>query len=178
MEQKLFSDAEVFQKERPKGLSKQQEDNFYLEQARDLISNGYSSNDEEDVAEDLRYLYPFMDNGYEMAKKLEDYCRKASYETNTEFCEWLDCLYSSYNEIETKNVKDWAKAHNPQPKFETGTKLLIVEPLNHLLKKDSVVYVNGGRPEEAVYWINTDPSKYGGTVIAYEKVEQCCVVAE
>jgi len=178
MEQKLFSDSEVFQKERPKGLTQQQEDTFYLEQARDLIKNGYSEDEEEDVAEDLRYLYPFNDNGFEMAQSLEGTNRKAYYDIDTQFCEWLDCLHFAYSKIERKNVLDWVAAHNPQPKFETGTKFLIVENLNHKLKKDMIVYINGGRPEEAVYWINVDPNVYGGTVIAYEKVEKCCAVSE
>ena len=178
MEQKLFSDSEVFQKERPTKLTKKQEEEFYLERAKDLIKEGYSEDDEEDVAKDLEYLYPFRDNGYEMAKDLDSSSREACYSFSTEFCEWLDCLHYLYNKIETQNVIDWVKAHNPQPKFEKGTKLLIVETINHKLKKDSIVYVNGERPEEAVYWINEDPNKYGGYVIAYEKVEKCCVVTE
>jgi hypothetical protein len=178
MQEKLFSDSEVFQKERPTKLTKQQEDDFYLNQAKDLIDKEYSFSDIEDVIEDLKYLYPFNDNGFEMAKSLESSSRLADYEIDVEFCEWLDCLHYAYSKIENQNIKDWVAAHNPQPKFETGTKLLIVENLNHKLKKDMIVYVNGGRPEEAVYWINVDPKQYGGTIIAYEKVEQCCIVAE
>lgn len=174
--QTLFNDAEVFQKERPTKLTEKQEADFYSEQAKDLIKQGFSTDDEEDIIEDLKKLYPFHDNGFEMAKELDDYGANASYDIDTNFCEWLDCLYSNYDNIMTKNVKDWVKAHNPQPKFEKGTKLLIVETLCHKMGKGLEVYVNGGRPEEAVYWISEDPKKNGGTVLAYERVEKCCII--
>jgi len=175
--QTLFNDAEVFQKERPTELTEKQKADFYIEQAKDLKAQGVSTDDEKDIIEDLKKLYPFRDNGFEMAKELDGYGCQANYNIDTNFCEWLDCLYSNYNEIETQNIKDWVKAHNPQPKFQKGTKLLIVEKLCHKMDKGLEVYVNGGRPEEAVYWISEDPNKYGGTVLAYERVEKCCVVA-
>lgn len=172
----LFNDSETFQKERPIDLTEKQKTEFYLAMATELISKGFSSDDDESVAEDLEELYPFNDNGFELAKELEGYRCKASYEIDTYFCEWLDGLYSSYKYVVDKNVKDWVKAHNPQPKFEKGTKLLITESLCHGMGKGLVIYINGGRPEEAVYWLNTDPEKYGGTILPYEKVEKDCVI--
>jgi len=178
MEQKLFSDSEVFQKERPTKLTDKQVDDFYLERAKDLIENGYSKDYVEDIIEDLKELYPFRDNGFEMANELKSYKMKACYEIDTQFCEWLDCLSFEYDQILTKNVIDWVKAHNPQPKFEKGTKLLITEHLCYGKPKGAIVYVTGGRKEEACYWIDENPNKDGGTVIEYELVEKCCVIAE
>jgi len=50
----LFNDAEVFQKERPTKLTEKQEADFYSEQAKDLIKKGFSTDDEEDIIEDLK----------------------------------------------------------------------------------------------------------------------------
>lgn len=175
--QTLFNDAETFQKERPKELTEKQKADFYIARAKDLKKQGYSSSDIEDIAKDLENLWPFRDNGFEMAKELDGYSSNARYDIDTAFCEWLDSLEWDYREIQTHNVKNWVKAHNPQPKFEKGTKLLIIEDLCYKMDKGLEVFVNGGRPEEAVYWISADPNEYGGTVLAYERVEKCCVVA-
>jgi hypothetical protein len=173
--QTLFNDSEVFQKERPVKPTEQQLKKFYSEQAKEIIKQGFSDSDEEDIISDLESLYPFNDNGFEMAKDLER--GNGYYEIDTSFCEWLDCLDSDFRQLNTDNVKAWVKAHNPQPKFNDGQKLLIVENLCHGMKKDMIVYVNYKREEEAVYIVDTDPTKRGGTILDYERVEKCCVVA-
>lgn len=169
---KLFEDSETFQKERPDSLTEEQLNNFCSEMAEGV---NCSTDDKSEIANDIKDLYPsFMyDNGYALAKRLEDY-GSADYDIDTEFCEWLDGLDYAYRRRVTENVKEWVKAHNVQPKYENGTKLLIMEDLNRKLTKDKEVYITGGRPEEAVYWINEYPNAYGGTVLAYELVEQRC----
>ena len=173
----LFNDAEVFQKERPTQLTQKQKDDFYSEQAKDLKAQGFSTDDEEDIIEDLKKLYPFNDNGFEMAKELDGYGCQATYDIDTNFCEWLDFLHHQYSQIETKNVKDWVKAHNVQPKFNDGQKLLIVEKICRGMEKDMIVYANYKREEEALYVVDADNTKRGGTLLSYERVEKCCVVA-
>ncbi len=171
----LFNDSETFQKERPTSPTTVQLNAFYLKMAKEIIKERFSDDDEESIIEDLEGLYPFNDNGFEMAKDLER--GNASYDIDVSFCEWLDGLASELRSIQTENVRAWVKAHNPQPKFEKGTKLLINERLCYKMDKGLTVYVNGGRPEEAVYWINTNPEVYGGTVLPYELVEKNCTIA-
>ncbi len=168
----LFNDSEVFQKERPQKPTAQQIEKFYYERAQEIIKEGFSDSDESDIITDLKNLFPFNDNGFEMAKDLER--GNACYEIDTSFCEWLDGLHYSYSEINRRNVKDWVNAHNPKPKFQDGQKLLVVENLCHGIKKDMIVYINYKREEEAVYIVDQDPKRNGGTVLEYERVEKCC----
>lgn len=174
MEQKLFSDTEVFQKERPTKPTAQQLADFYSEMAKEIIAEGFSQSDEEDIIQDLKDLYPFHDNGFELAKKLDEWKANASYNIDGRFCEWLEGFSSEYDKIKRDNVKAWVKAHNPQPKFNKGTKLIINDSISYSLKKGGIVYITGGRPEEAIYWLNESPNNYGGYNVAYEVVESKC----
>lgn len=170
----LFNDSEVFQKERPITPTAQQEADFYSKMAKELKQEGFSDSDEADIIADLKSLYPFTWNGYEMAKKLEHFMADAQYEITTRFCEWLEGLSHEYDEIKRNNVKAWVQAHNPKPKFEKGTKLMINARLCYGMEAGKAVYVTGGTPEEAVYWVDENPDRNGGTVLPYEKVEACC----
>jgi hypothetical protein len=109
-----------------------------------------------------------------MAKKLEHFMADAQYEITTWFCEWLEGLSHEYDTIKRNNVKAWVQAHNPQPKFEKGTKLIVNARLCYGMEAGTIVYINGGSPEEAVYWVDENPDRNGGTVLPYEKVEACC----
>lgn len=172
--QTLFNDSEVFQKERPKTVTANQLDDFYKERAKEIISQGFSNSYEEDIIQDLQNLYPFNDNGYEMAKTLESICSSAEYNIDTNFCEFLDSLDYEYMQILSENVKAWVKAHDIKPKFEKGTKLLIKRTLCHRLIKDMEVYVNSDDRNDGNYLIDTNPKRNGGTVLAYELVESNC----
>jgi hypothetical protein len=180
--QTLFNDSEVFQKERPKTVTANQLDEFYKVRAKEIISQGFSDSDEEDIIQDLQNLYPFNDNGYEMARRLEVCPSASEYEFNTDFCEFLDSLDFEYRQILSENVKAWVKAHDIKPKFEKGTKLLIKRTLCHGLIKDMEVYVNSINSNQfhsddrndGNYCIDTNPKRNGGTVLAYELVESNC----
>ena len=175
--QTLFNDSETFQKERPTEPTEKQLEEFYLKMANEIKKEGFSDSSENAIVKDLQNLYPFNNNGFEMAKELESYSAHAVYEIDTTFCEWLDSLCSEYNSIKTENAKAWVKAHNPQPKFEKGTKLLINK--NICYKKDvgQTVFVTGINTEQAYYLIDEKENRQGGTVLAYERVEGCCSVA-
>lgn len=49
----------------------------------------------------------------------------ASYDIDTEFIGFLDDFGYHKSQILQKNVEDWLKAHNPQPKFQKGQKLCL-----------------------------------------------------
>jgi hypothetical protein len=174
--EKLFDDTLFVQKERPTKITEQQEGKMYLELAKDCIEQQFSSDDEETIAEDLKELY-FCDSGYEQAKDLERN-GKASYEINGEFIDWLDWIGHKRSEILSENVKLWVRAHNPQRKFEKGTKLKIVSTLNREKLAGEIVYITGFREDEANYLVDKDQNRQGGTVISYEKVEANCEVSE
>lgn len=170
----LFEPHEYFQKERPTMPSENQLAQFYSKMAKEIIEEGFSSSDEDDIIEDLKGLSPFNGNGFEMAKELDGYCKNASYDCNTSFCEWLDELSYELYKISQENTKLWVKANNPQPKFEVGDKLLIREFLCYGFGKDKIVYINTIHESEAYYCVDADKNKKGGTVLVYERVEKCC----
>jgi len=119
----------------------------------------------------------FCDSGYEKAKYLERN-GSASYEIDGEFIDWLDWIDHKRSEILSENVKLWVKAHNPQRKFEKGTKLKIISTLNRKKLAGEFVYITGFREDEANYLVDKDQNRQGGTVISYEKVEYNCEVSE
>lgn len=174
--EKLFDDTLFVQKERPTKITEQQEEKMYLDLAKDCIKQQFSSDDEETIAEDLKEL-SFCDSGYEKAKDLESN-GNASYEIDGEFIDWLDCIDYKRSEILSENVKLWVKAHNPQRKFEKGTKLKIITTLNREKLAGEIVYITGIIEAEANYLVDKDENRKGGTVIPYEKVEFNCEVSE
>lgn len=171
--EKLFPDSETFTKLRPTKITEQQEQDFYKAISEEIIKNGWSKSDLEDVIEDISQISSHH-SGYEIAKDLEGFRSKASYNIDTPFIEFLDNYGYEKNDILRENVKAWVSAHNPQPKFKKGQKLLVSITLNHEKKKDAIVYVIGFSKEIACYLIDENPKKQSGTVITYEKIETNC----
>jgi hypothetical protein len=169
----LFNDSEVFQKDRPTAPTELQLQEFYSEKAKEIIRKQFSDSDEEDIIADLKDLYPFRDNGFEMAKELET--GEANYDIDTSFCDYLDDLSNDFLILHKQNIKDWIKAHNPQPNFKKGDKLQIIETISWPLKKDTTWYVNAVREETATYTIDENLKAGCGYVVNYEKVEKCCI---
>jgi hypothetical protein len=172
--EKLFSDSEVFQKERPTTITDQQEQDFYKKMAEEIIKGGWSDDDVEDIMKDMAEISEY-DSGYEIAKALEAYRSNARYDIDTEFIGFLDDFGYHKGEILTSNIKEWVKAHNPQHKFQKGQKLILETTLNHEQQKGMVVFVTGFNESVACYWIDEDETRKGGTVIPYEEVERCCL---
>lgn len=171
----LFNDSEVFQKERPTKATEKQETEFYLKAAQEIIDGGWCTYDVEDIAKDLKRLNNHYDNGFDLGKKFDDgYNIECSYDVDVAFCEWLDCLYSDYEQLIRDNERTWVKAHDIKPLFEKGAKLNVIKTVCHGITAGMIVYVNGGRMDEGKYWIDIDPNKKGGTVLEYEIVENCC----
>jgi len=170
---KLFSDSETYTKVRPIKITAEQEQQFYKGLAEEIIDNKWSESDVEDIAEDISKL-SLHDNGYEIAKSLEGSRNKAYYEIDVEFCEFLDCISWKKGNILENNVKDWVKAHNPQPKFLHRQRLIVEKDLNREKKIGTIVFVTGLAEERACYLIDENPEREGGTIIAYELVESNC----
>ena len=172
--EKLFDDTLFVQKERPTQITKQQEEQMFIDLAKELIKQQYSESDEEDIVDDLKKLR-FNDTGFNLAKELEDN-GNCEYTFNGDFVDWLDELGYKKGRILSENVKLWVKVRNPKAKFEKGTCLKIVEAIYYKLKNDMVIYITGLKEEEAVYTVSEDKDRNGGYLVNYEKLESCCVI--
>lgn len=171
--EKLFSDSEVMLNVRPDRINNQQKEDLYNKLAKEIILENWSNSPISKIIEDLHNISS-SDSGYEIAKKLEGYSSKASYNINTAFIEFLDDFDSSKDDILRENIKDWVKAHNPFPKLKRGQKLIIEIPLFRGQKKGDIIFVTGMNEKEANYYIHENEDNNGGYVIAYERVEANC----
>ena len=171
----LFPDSEMVTAQRPTDLTKDQKKAFYAEKAAEIIQNKWSSDDPKSIGKDLKeLLYPFNENGYELAKTLENYRAEGTYEIDVEFCEWLDCLHADYNHLVNENVKTWASAHSIAPVFEKGTTLEVVEKLSQSFAMGSKIYVIRIWDKTAKYVLSEKPNDTGGILLPYELVEKAC----
>lgn len=171
----LFNDSEIFQKERPIALSKEQKRIFLLKQAAEIIINQWSDDNAEDIADDLAMLVPFSGNGFELGKEIEKL--NCYYDVDLSFCEFLENLFHSYQIEIDKNVKDWVKAHSIKPKFEKGQKVILKNKLAGI-PAHTPVYITGLYEDRAIYLISEDKNKNGGYLVAYEKLENSIVLTE
>jgi len=175
MEQ-LFDDSELIQKERPTKITEKQEVDYYKSVAEEILKNSWSNSDIEDIIHDLSEI-GYRHSGYEIAKKLEDYRARGSYDIDTQFIEFLDDFFYHKDEILTENVKLWAKAHNPKPKLKKGQELIMEKRLNIGNEKiGQTLYVTGIDPTRACYYVHENKDNNGGYIIAYEKVESSCKI--
>lgn len=171
--EKLFSETEGFTKHRPTGITAQQSQALYKEIAQEIIENGWSNSSKVDIIKDLSNI-SFLDSGYEIAKSLEGFYSSAYYEINSDFIEFLEDLCWRKDEVRRKNVETWVKANKPMPKYRKGQCLLVKHDLNRVTRKGLTVYVTGFNESEACYLIDEDKNRAGGSVMAYEKVEERC----
>src|SRR5690606_2298927 len=112
----LFSDKDVFQKERPATITEAQENEFFQKMTAEIISDGWSRSNMAVIVSDLKELYP-LDDGFEMAKDLEGYRFRGHYNIDSGFVEWLEGLDSEYGQVIQENVKAWVQAHDIKPKL-------------------------------------------------------------
>jgi hypothetical protein len=173
--EKLFSDSELFQKERPTKITEEQKKLFCTNVAKHIVKNGWSKNAIENVTEDISIL-DINTNGYEIAKELESDGR-CCYNIDLMFVEYLDDLYGEKSQLLRANVKEWAAAHNPIPKFLQNDKLVVNKNYKRaVLAEGAVVTIHRIDKEEACYIVNVDPKENGGFVIPYEIVEAHCIL--
>jgi hypothetical protein len=172
MEQsKMFSDAEVFQKERPHTLTNAQLGKFFTDMAKEVKKNNWSCDSIEDIAEDLSDLN-LNQNGFEMGKDLEGYNRKANYEIEVDFLEFLESLEYSKMQIVNQNVKDWVKAHDIKPKLNKGYEFIGSNKLHTKMRGEELV-ITDIYEDTAQYVVRLKNSnKKTGYLIDFEKVEE------
>lgn len=172
--EKLFEDKETFQSERPKRITEQQKTDFYLIIAKEIVNDGYVTDTTfEDIAEDLEKIgIRDYDNGYEIAKKLDDDC---GYSIDPMFVDFLDTISHRLRNIHEDNVKDWVKAKQPKPIFSVGDCVKINKMIGWNKElKDGEAFITGIQKETAQYLIHKDKGRKGGFVVDFEIVENCC----
>lgn len=172
----LFPPTEGVINKRPTEITAQQKQDFYKKVAQEIIKYQYSTDDEESIIEDIEQLeIRSWNSGFDLANDLKK-DGTAQYEFSGDFINYLDDLMWEQGEILEENVKLWVLAHNPQPKFTLGQKLTIIKTLNHEKQAGQIVYITGVKTETANYLVDKDAARQGGTVITYEKVEECCEI--
>jgi len=178
METLLFKDSEVFVKERPIKLSEKQEAEIWQNLAKEVVKNGWSTDDIDTIIEDLQGL-SMSDSGYEMAKYLEGFSANGNYDIDTSFIEWLDMLDSDFDDARRENVKRWVKAHDIKPKYEIGTQLVVKEHFTQSpeLQVGKIIFVNGYYENEAKYCVSNEKDSKRNVLIIYEKIEQYCAAS-
>lgn len=167
MGQQLFEDSEMFMKQRPNFVTEQQKEKWYEQNAREIIANGWSHAEIDDIVCDLKGVLLHDSGGYEIAKHLE--CNGCGYEIETEFIEFLDGLGWEFDSLKRQNVVAWVKATNPKPKFKVGDRLIY---------KNKEVLIYGLREETAEYILSDDPKVKGGRLIPYEEVDDVSVIVQ
>lgn len=172
----LFSDSEVFTKERPTKASEAQLLEIYKIFAAEMIKNRWSRSPIDVIVEDFKKLNPNQ-NGYELAKILESDGR-GHYNVDSIVVEHLDFFSHSISEIVRKNVKTWVEAHKIKASLEKGSKLIVCDTFSFQFKKDYIYYITGIREDEANYLIHEDKEHNGGYVVPFEIVEKNCKIVK
>jgi uncharacterized protein YfkK (UPF0435 family) len=172
MEQiKMFNDSEMFQKQRPTGLTDSQNLTFFTDMAKEVRKNNWSSNEVQDIAKDLSELN-LNQNGFELGKDLDEgFNYKASYNIDVLFLEFLENIQLERMMIVNDNVKNWVKAHDIKPKLEKGFDFNANEKIGRF--KDSRLYISDIYPDTAQYVVKIkDGDKKRGFLFDYEKIEE------
>jgi hypothetical protein len=171
--EKLFDEKEIFIKIRPVKLPDSEKEKFYRKMAKEIIDEGWSSSDIDDIIEDLKDLRMYQ-TGFEMANNLnEGYHR---YEINSNFIAWLEDFSWEADRALEEIVKQWVKIHNPLPQFKKGDKLIINIDLNSKQKFGDKIYITGIKTETACYYTHENADNNGGYVIPFERVESSCTL--
>lgn len=176
--EKLFDDTLFVKNERPTDITRQQEEQMFIDMAKEIIDSGFSDSELEDVIEDLKVL-SLHGTGFDIAKDLEG-CGNAEYDFDGEFIDWLDNAPFIRHGILIENVRLWVRAHNPEPKLKVGDALKVIEPLNRIrfLAKDQVIHISKIDELLACYYVSTDIAEKKVFSVPFEIVEANCVVLE
>lgn len=174
----IFNDLEVFVMSRPNTLSENQKQEIHKRLAQEILDNGWSDSDIDDIISDLSKLSKY-DSGYKLAKRLESFHSKADYDIDTEFVEWLDSFCYAFDNAINANVKQWVKAHSIKPNHPKGSKLVVVKQFSCSpeLACGNTIYINGYDESRGKYLVNTIEGSKSNLVVDYELIESNCNVS-
>jgi len=164
---------ETYINERPTELSEEQEIEFCQRLAKEVVANRWSESHIEAIVHDLKSLFVF-ENGYQMAKELEGIYSLGSYDIDTPFIEWLDDLFSKYDDETNNNVKRWVKENDIKPLYRIGTQLKVIEGSTFRLF-EKPIFINGYLENTAKYLVSNEKGSKRNIVLDYEYIENNCV---
>lgn len=174
----IFNDSEVFIKSRPNTLNETQKQEIYKRLAQEILDNGWSDSEINDIISDLSKLSRY-DSGYELAKRLESFHSKADYDIDTEFIEWLDLFCCAFDNAIDANVRQWVKAHQIEPNYLKGSRLIVFNQFSRSpeLACGNTIYINGHDKDRGKYLVNTIKGSNSNLVVDYELIESNCNVS-
>ena len=168
---KLFKDSETFQKERPLSITKSQELEVFSEVAEYIIEWNLSRNSKKQIAKDLQEYHISNSESIETANELRENCSGYTYNSNLlEQIELIDILIS---EKKYENIKQWVEAHNIKPKYKIGDSFKLKKTVSYGYSNIDTIYITCIYEERASYAISLDKNKRGGTLVSYERLEEC-----
>lgn len=167
----LFKDKEVFQKERPTNITESQKQEFIKNIAQEIIDNGYSDSDFDEVLEDIEDLYPFYDTGFELAKQLDGYGSSGEYHIDSDFIAFLEDLTWKKAILINGNVKKWVQAHDIKPKFPLFTSLTLKSNISKDYNAGDTIFINTIKNDDGLYGISKTINDTRNRLIEFEKLE-------
>ena len=171
---KLISDSEVFQADRPLTITNQQRTDVLTEVAKNIIEWNLSKDSIETIVSDLDEVYSSGNSGFEMAKELDSsFNCSGSYDINSTLIESLEMLDVLVDDKNRLNTKEWVKAHGIKPKFKKGDEFTLKTSPFFNFEPGDKIFITIVNSEYAYYCINKDKNGNGGTVAYYEKLENC-----
>lgn len=168
---KLFKDSETFQKERPLRITGKQELDVYKEVADEIIKCSLSTNSKKQIVKDLAENYISNSDSIETANQLRENC--SGYTFNSSLLEMIELIDVIISEKKDKNVKQWVKAHSIKPKYKIGDSFKLKKPVCYGYSNIDIVFITGIYKDRACYTISLDKNQNGGTLVAYERLENC-----
>jgi len=127
----------------------------------------------EEIVAELMQLdqYTLSDDGYEIAKELED-VHSGCLNFNAQLVEELDCVSNFLDDKLRENTKNWVKNNNIIPTYKIGDKFEFVNEPNYIINlKEKVFYITSINTELGYYLIDADRNMKGGLVTVFEKLE-------
>lgn len=123
-----------------------------------------------EYAKEVNWIH-FNDNGFEIAKQLED------LHPDLELVESLDSFGSwDFDEILNGYIKKWVLENNPSNKFNVGDKIKCNSIVNSAIRGGKEYFITGINKELANYYVHEEKDRNGGYVLPYEKIDECCIL--
>lgn len=131
-----------------------------------------TSDDAFEIAKEIPY-YAFRENGYELAKRLED---DGGITPDAELVEDLDYLNYRHYHILNKHIKNWVKENNLTLTLPIGT---IVEFIDTTNNKKVIAEITNHYPEDlnyGVWWEGMNhPKGEACRILASDKIKELTV---
>ena len=129
-----------------------------LPRVKQWLGNDHDREDDEITEQLADVIYDSIDHdGYDLAKRLEDYCY---WESDSQLVDILDGVGHKLYSVWEKKCKEWVIANNIKPQFNVGDRIQWTRQWDGIQKGK----ISGIMRETAQYTIHEDGKSYpGGT---------------